>query len=128
MKPVFNYLYLVSAFALWLPGVTPANAEQATAKASRELLLKKPVDLPSKRVETKVIRVHFPVGYKTPAHSHDGPGPRYVLKGKLRVEDAGETRTYAAGDVFWETGATMTVENVGGSEADIVIFELAPAK
>jgi hypothetical protein len=30
--------------------------------------------------------------------------------------------------VFWETGAEMTVENVGKGEAEIIIFEMAPAK
>jgi hypothetical protein len=30
--------------------------------------------------------------------------------------------------VFWETGAEMTVENVGKGEAEIIIFELAAAK
>jgi hypothetical protein len=28
--------------------------------------------------------------------------------------------------VFWETGAAMTVSSIGGGDAEIVIFELAP--
>ena len=43
-------------------------------------------------------------------------------------EDAGQTQVYGQGDVFWETGQEMTVENIGGGDAEIVIFELAPAK
>jgi hypothetical protein len=37
-------------------------------------------------------------------------------------------QVYTPGDVFWETGAEMTVENVGGSDAEMVIFEMAPRK
>jgi quercetin dioxygenase-like cupin family protein len=109
-----------------LPAV--AHAEEAQQMPSRQLLLRKEVIVPSNPVQTNVIRVQFPSGYKTPLHTHAGPGPRYVLKGKLRIEDAGESRVYGSGDVFWETGAAMTVENIGGGDAEIVIFELAPAK
>jgi quercetin dioxygenase-like cupin family protein len=106
----------------------PAHAEEAQQMPSRQLLLTKAVTLSSNPVQTNVIRVQFPSGYKTPLHTHAGPGPRYVLKGKLRVEDAGESHVYGSGDVFWETGAAMTVENISGGDAEIVIFELAPAK
>ncbi|QJD31450.1 cupin domain-containing protein [Methylococcus geothermalis] len=92
------------------------------------MLLQKTVTLPANTVETRLIRVRFPPGYKTPLHTHEGPGPRYVLQGRLRVEDAGERHDYGAGDVFWETGSAMTVENIGGSDAELVIFELAAAK
>jgi quercetin dioxygenase-like cupin family protein len=72
--------------------------------------------------------VHFPSGYKTPMHTHEGPGPRYVLKGKVRVEDNGKTQVYGPGDVFWETGAAMTVQSVSGDDAEMVIFEIAPGQ
>jgi len=103
-----------------------ANAEET--QATRQLLLSKDVTLPSNTVQAKVIRVQFPSGYKTPLHTHEGPGPRYVVKGHLKIEDAGQTQVYGQGDVFWETGKEMTVENVGGGEAEIVIFEMAPPK
>jgi hypothetical protein len=44
----------------------------------------------------------------------------------LRVIDNGETNIYGPGKVFWETGTAMTVENIGPTEAEILIFELAP--
>ncbi len=105
--------------------VGSVHAEEAQLPVSRQLLLEKAVSLPSNSVLTKLIRVQFPSVYKTPLHTHEGPGPRYVLKGRLKVEDAGETHVYGPGDVFWETGAAMTVENMGGGDAEIVIFELA---
>jgi quercetin dioxygenase-like cupin family protein len=103
-------------------------AQADEPQASRQLLLQKDAVLPAATVQTKVIRVEFPPGYKTPLHTHEGPGPRYVVKGHLKVEDAGQTQVYGPGDVFWETGAAMTVENVGGGEAEIVIFELSAAR
>jgi quercetin dioxygenase-like cupin family protein len=113
--------------AVFGAGMGSASAGEAALTMSRQLLLKKAVPAPADTVETRVIRVQFPSGYKTPLHTHEGPGPRYVLKGRLRVEDAGERHVYGPGDVFWETGAAMTVENIGGGDAEMVIFELAPA-
>lgn len=127
MKYSGHILYLVSSF-LFLAVSLVANADESAAKFSRELLLKKHVSLPAKDIDTNVIRVKFPKAYKTPLHTHEGPGPRYVLKGKLKIEDSGQTNVYGPGEVFWETGAEMTVENVGKGEAEIIIFEMAPAK
>ncbi|NJD05041.1 MAG: cupin domain-containing protein [Methylococcaceae bacterium] len=125
-----NNSHLKCAMVLWATCAFfgSAHAEESQPTLSRQLLLEKAVTLPSNSVTTKLIRVQFPSGFKTPMHTHEGPGPRYVLKGKLRVEDAGESRVYGPGDVFWETGAAMTVESIGGGDAEIVIFELAPAK
>jgi len=93
---------------------------------SRQLLLKQPLPPLGDHPEARVIRVHFPTGFKTPLHTHEGPGPRYVLKGKLRVEDNGKSQVYGPGDVFWETGAAMTVQAISGDDAEMVIFEVAP--
>ena len=127
MKHTRRLLYLASSFLLLAIGQV-AHADESVAKFSRELLLKKHVSLPAKDIDTNVIRVKFPKAYKTPLHTHEGPGPRYVLKGKLKIEDNGQTNIYGQGEVFWETGAEMTVENVGKGEAEIIIFEMAPAK
>ena len=127
MKQSNRVCYLLSVLGL-LTCVSPlVQADEPTSKFSRELLMTKPVTLPSKEVESHVLRVRFPKGYKTPLHTHEGPGPRYVVMGKLKVVDDGQTKVYSQGEVFWETGAEMTVENVGKGEAEIIIFELAAA-
>jgi quercetin dioxygenase-like cupin family protein len=100
--------------------------EPAIPGMSRQLLLKQPMPPLGDHPEARVIRVHFPSGFKTPLHTHEGPGPRYVLKGKLRVEDNGKSQVYGPGDVFWETGAAMTVQAISGDDAEMVIFEVAP--
>jgi len=128
MKQSNRFCYLLSVLGL-LTCVSPlVQADESASKFSRELLMTKPVTLPSKEVESHVLRVRFPKGYKTPSHTHEGPGPRYVVMGKLKVVDDGQTKVYSQGEVFWETGAEMTVENVGKGEAEIIIFELAAVK
>jgi quercetin dioxygenase-like cupin family protein len=121
---------LTAALGLMLssvPLLASADESPATEPMSRQMLLKREIQTPPGSAETRVIRVTFPPGFKTPLHTHDGQGPRYILKGKLRVEDNGQTQVYGAGDVFWETGSAMTIENVSGSDAEMVIFEIAPA-
>lgn len=108
-----------------LPSLAAADEGVASEPMSRQILMQREIQTPSAVSETRVIRVSFPPGFKTPLHTHDGQGPRYVLKGKLRVEDNGQTQVYGAGDVFWETGSLMAIENISGSDAEMVIFEIA---
>ena len=124
MNPISSIAILFSVTSL---SALTATAEELQVMPSRQTLLTRDVALPSTQMQTRVIRVEFPPGFKTPSHTHDGQGPRYVVKGHLRVEDGGKTQVYGPGDVFWETGQPMTVENVGGADAEFVIFEIAPA-
>ena len=128
MKQIIKSLILTAMLVLFASASFAEQDKHAATSIQRQLLLKKQATLPSNKILTNVIRVQFPKGYKTPAHTHEGQGPRYVVKGQLRVEDGGEIKVYNTGEVFWETGALMTVENVGGGEAEIIIFEMAPAK
>jgi quercetin dioxygenase-like cupin family protein len=113
--------------ALLLINVHAVSAQEKPA-LNRSILLSNKVELPSNNIDAKVIRVIFPPAFKTPWHSHEGPGPRYVVKGKLKVVEGGKTNTYSDGDVFWESGHLMSVENLGEDSAELIIFELAPAK
>lgn len=102
--------------------------ETQTATPPRQLLMEKEMDLSSARLKTNVLRAIFPQGFKTPLHTHEGPGPRYVLKGKVKIEEGGESHVYGPGEVFWETGQWMTAENVGEGEAELVVIELTAPK
>lgn len=99
----------------------PAQAESAMGK---KVLLEKNVELPDNKIKARMIRVTFPPGFKTPWHTHRGPGPRYVIKGKLKIVEEGYAKTYSAGEVFWESGKRMSAENLTEEEAEVVIFEL----
>ena len=119
----------VSLFVLTMMTVTSGSVgAEETQMMPRQELLQKTVDLSSNHINANVFRITLPQGYKTPLHTHEGPGPRYVLKGKVKFEEGGESRVYGPGEVFWESGQWMTVENVGEGDAEMVVFELAVPK
>jgi quercetin dioxygenase-like cupin family protein len=105
--------------------VESVSADNPKPGLIRVTLMENTVELPNKNVNAKVIRVTFPPAFKTPWHTHEGPGPRYVVKGKLKVTEGGKVNTYSVGEVFWESGKLMAVENVGSETAELIIFELA---
>ena len=117
----------ITLAALILINVNVVSALEKPA-LNKSILLSNKVELPGNNIDAKVIRVTFPPAFKTPWHSHEGPGPRYIVKGKLKVVEGGKTNTYSDGDVFWESGNLMSVENLGEDSAELIIFELAPAK
>lgn len=120
--------FILATFtALFLGNIQTISAQEKTG-LNRTVLLEKKLELPSPNINTKMIRVAFPPAFKTPWHTHEGPGPRYVVKGTLKVVEGGKANTYSAGQVFWETGELMSVENVGDDAAELIIFELAPDK
>ncbi|NOT10558.1 MAG: cupin domain-containing protein [Methylococcaceae bacterium] len=105
---------------------TPTVFAEAKPVFSRSVLMENKVELPSKNIVSRTIRVIFPPAFKTPLHTHEGPGPRYVVKGKLKVIEGGSTHIYQSGDVFWESGQLMSVENVSGQTAELIIVESVP--
>ena len=119
--------FLVTLTALLCINIRTISAQEKPT-LNRTVLLENRVELPSNNINAKIIRVTFPPAFKTPWHTHEGPGPRYVVKGKLKVVEGGKTNTYSVGDVFWESGHLMSVENLGEDSAELIIFELAPAK
>ena len=118
-------LVLVTFTALLFIKIQTISAQE-NPTLNRTILLENKLELPSNNVNAKIIRVTFPPAFKTPWHTHEGPGPRYVVKGKLKVVEGGKTNTYSVGDVFWESGHLMSVENIGEDSAELIIFELAP--
>jgi len=93
---------------------------------TKEQLFEKKTTLKSNQIHAKMIRVTFPPHYKSPWHTHQGPGPRYILKGSLKISEGNKINTYSAGQVFWESGKRMRAENLSNEEAELVLFELVP--
>ena len=120
-------LILVTLTAVLLINIKTVSAQEKPT-LNRTLLLENKVELPSNNANAKVIRVTFPPAFKTPWHTHEGPGPRYVVKGKLKVVEGGKTNIYKVGEVFWESGNLMSVENLADEPAEIIIFELTTVK
>jgi len=126
-----SFIKPASVIRITLATLLMLNVQAVSAEEkgfSRATLLSKQVELPSNSLDAKVMRVTIPPAFKTPQHTHEGPGPRYVVKGTLTVVEGGKTNTYSAGEVFWESGQLMTVENKGDTAAELIIVELAPAK
>jgi quercetin dioxygenase-like cupin family protein len=98
----------------------------ANTSLSKELLFENKTALKSNRIHAKMIRITFPPHYKSPWHTHQGPGPRYILKGSLKITEGKQVNTYSAGEVFWESGQRMRAENLSNEEAELVLFELVP--
>jgi quercetin dioxygenase-like cupin family protein len=120
----------LTAFALTS---APIHAEetpeaQPAPMPPKQTLLEQPIDLNTSKIQASVFRLTLPKGFKTPQHVHDGPGPRYVVKGRVKIEEAGQTAEYGPGQVFWETGGVMTAENISEGEAELIIFEVSPRK
>lgn len=126
LKSPARFFVAVALILLLFFVMEAASADDAKPGLIRIQLMENTVELPSKNINAKVIRVTFPPAFKTPQHTHDGPGPRYVVKGKLKVTEDGKVNTYSIGEVFWESGKLMSVENVGTETAELVIFELTP--
>lgn len=122
--PIFRVM-LISLISVW---ASASLAEETTHVLPRQILLEKPVELASTKLQTRMVRVIFPKGYKTPLHTHEGPGPRYVVKGKIKIEEGGQIHEYGPGEVFWESGQWMTAENVSNEEAELIIVELITPK
>lgn len=121
----------LTAFALTSASLHAEEAAvppQPAPMPPKQTLLEQPVDLNTTKIQASVFRLTLPRGFKTPQHVHDGPGPRYVVKGRVKIEEAGQTAEYGPGQVFWETGAVMTAENISEGEAELIIFEVTPRK
>jgi quercetin dioxygenase-like cupin family protein len=128
IRSPYRFFIAVALLFLLFFVVEAVSAEEAKPGMDRKVLMENPVKLVSKNINAKVIKVTIPPAFTTPWHTHEGPGPRYVVKGQLKVSEEGKVNTYSAGDVFWETGKLMAVENVGTDAAELIIFEMAPEK
>lgn len=120
--------FILTALTTLFFCTTQGVSAQEKTSLNRTVLLEKKLELPTPNITTKVIRIAFPPAFKSHWHTHEGQGPRYVIKGTLKVIEGGKTNTYSAGEVFWETGELMSIENVTDDAAELIIFELAPAK
>jgi quercetin dioxygenase-like cupin family protein len=49
-------------------------------------------------------RIDFPPGGFAPLHTHPGPGIRVLLRGRIRIDSAGETHEYGPFESWSESG------------------------
>lgn len=124
----FSFLLTVLSAALGITLLANlATANTSTEKPIKEKLIERPVELPDKDFNILVRTVEWPVGYKSKPHTHKGPGPRYVISGKVRIDDNGNIGEYEAGESFWHPGGfPHTAENIADQPSKVLIIEMLP--
>ena len=61
-------------------------------------------------------RVDFPPGGVAYRHTHPGPGIRYLLFGRIRIESGGETHEYGPGEPWFESGPEPVLATASKTE------------
>ena len=61
-------------------------------------------------------RVDFPPGGVAYRHTHPGPGIRYLIKGEITIEAAGEKHTYGPGEAWFESGPEPVLATASPTE------------
>ena len=70
----------------------------------------------------------FEPGGSVSDHHHVAPGIRFVVSGELMLVGEGKTRTYKAGEYFYESGdVTTAAYNKTTSPVRVIVFEILPA-
>lgn len=92
----------------------------------QQLLGEESMDLSSAKVKVRVIKLTLAKGWKVKTRIHPIPGPRYVLKGRVRIATDDKAEEFGPGQLFWETGAQYLSENVSDSEVDLLVTEMIP--
>ena len=59
---------------------------------------------PSRTHILRCDRVSFPKGGIAYTHVHQGPGIRYCLEGRIRIETEGHSHSYGPGEAWFEIG------------------------
>jgi quercetin dioxygenase-like cupin family protein len=88
-------------------------------------------NLPASERVLKMTLVEMQPGAAIPAHTHKGPGVRYVLEGAVSIawKDRG-TQTFKTGSTYFESAGEnhppgeMSAKNVAGGMARILVIEL----
>lgn len=102
-------------------------AEFSPPGAPTHNLLEHELELHANKLKARVVRINLPPGFNSPLYIHEVPGPRYVVKGQVKIEEGAEAHVYGPTGVFWESGRWMRIENVGSEEAELLAVELTPA-
>jgi hypothetical protein len=105
--------------------VWTVNADESTL-ATPQVLGEESVDLPGSKVKVRVLKLSLPKGWKQSEKIHPLPGPRYVLKGRIRVVTEVKKEEFGPGQVFWENGVVATSENISDGEVDLLVTEMVP--
>lgn len=96
------------------------------APLPQQFLGEESMDLPAPKVKVRVIKVTLAKGWKETTRIHPVPGPRYVLKGRVRIATDVKAEEFGPGQLFWETGSQYLSENVSNGEVELLVMEMLP--
>jgi quercetin dioxygenase-like cupin family protein len=113
------------AVALLAASATVSADEKQEYKApgaTKDVLLHQMDLAAGDNLEARVIRFTLPAGYKGGRHYHTGDLIVYVASGSLTSETANGTRTYKAGEAFYEIpGEVMRGVNESTDEETVLL-------
>ena len=87
----------------WEVGGADGAALKGDGMSSR-VALATAINLPGPSSLLRCDRVDFPPGGTALLHTHQGPGIRCLLKGRIRIETAGTTHAYGPLEPWFESG------------------------
>jgi quercetin dioxygenase-like cupin family protein len=98
--------YLLATCFLFAATLSASTQEKITATTlfqSTVTAAEQPIVFPASNTEVTALMVDIPAGVDTGWHKHPWPRYAYVVSGIITVEnDAGQRKTYNAGDFFVE--------------------------
>lgn len=119
-----------SGAALWRWELAPAGGEvfrkESTAAGVK---LRRRLDGPN--ADTLLVRcdsVAFPPGGCAYLHTHQGPGIRCLIEGGIRIDTAGESRSYAPGGAWFEAGPEPVFAQAAGRPTRFIRVMILPAR
>ena len=93
--------------------------------APADALLAAEVELdPSVEWLLRCDRVDFPPGGVAYRHTHPGPGIRYLLFGRIRIESGGETHEYGPDEPWFESGPEPVLATASTTESTAFVRTL----
>lgn len=120
---MLRFLSLIAATGLLvLPGIAAAGGEEYKPRADKEVLHTQKSLASGSHLEANAFRFTLPAGYTGGRHYHTGDVFVYIQSGELTVETGDGTRTYEAGELYYETpNEPMLVGNVSSSEKTVIV-------
>ena len=109
-----------------LMAIMPSASADVVSPVVPQSLGEEVLDMAGSKVRVRVLKVTLPKGWKQSEHIHPVSGPRYVLKGRIRLISDSKRDEFGPGQVFWENGVAATSENISDGDVDLLVTEMVP--
>jgi hypothetical protein len=121
-----------SGAALWRWELAPAGGaafqEQGVQGVSGLKLCRRLSGAMEEGVLIRCDSVAFPPGGCAYLHTHQGPGIRCLIEGGIRIDTAGESRSYAPGGAWFEAGPEPVFAQAADRPTRFIRVMILPAR